>query len=148
MFDVPGILNPNRTANTDERVLTDARGEFEVAITEPLPASQGFPRVEVILSYDNGAEAERILHDKVGLLVQKRDIGRGLEQLFWGNRATASCGFLLRRGTYLLQAFVGGRLTAARQVVSQSDPAREDWEEFAFREGLYVQEDYADICVT
>jgi len=148
MFELPGIINPNKTVNFDIRVLTDERGEFEVAISEPFRINQGFPSVEVIVSMDNGVEVERILHDKVGILAQKRDVGNGLEQIFWGNRArNAVCGFLFRRGTYKLQAFVDGKQTALRQIVSQSDPARDDWQSFTYSDRLHALPLYADMCV-
>ena len=147
MFDIPGIINPNKTANADERVITDERGEFQVFLTEPLPQTSGFPSVEVILSWDNGVEVERILHDKVGMMAQKIATSPGVERIVWGNRARSSCGFLLRRGTYKLQGFVNGNLVTTRQVISQTDPARADWEDFKHEHGIYVTDAFQDLCV-
>lgn len=147
MFNIPGILNPKTPANAEQRIVTDARGGFEVVLTNLEPQTTGFPKIEVIISYDNGVEVERILHDKVGLLVQRRLLDNGLQQFVWSNSAESVHGFLLARGSYTLQAFVNGQLVTSRIIVSQSDPAREDWQDYKFANNLYILEEYDDLCV-
>lgn len=133
MFDLPGIINPNKTENYDERIITDQNGGFEVAVTDPFVKTSGrFPSVQVVLSLENGAETQRILFDKAGVLAEMRDLDGGKAQIFWGNKAESAHGFLLRRGSYTLRAFVSGVETKTYKIISKSHPRRTDWEDYTW----------------
>jgi len=133
MYNIPGIINPNNTENYDERIVTDIDGGFEVAITEPfVNVGDRFPNVKVSISMENGAETHRILLDKAGVLAQMRDIGGGRSQIFWGNKAKSDHGFLFRRGSYVLRAYINGEETKVYKIVSKSHPNRSDWEDYTW----------------
>lgn len=131
-FDVPGIAHTSGTPNASERVVADNLGAFEVVISECHPVGAPFPEVSAMLSRYNGANVERVLWDRVGLMVEVDGTEDACRRLVWRNRPTGPHGFLLRRGSYLFQARVDGRPLPDVWVVSNSSPEREDWKDYVW----------------
>ena len=130
-FNIPGIINPKNPVNANQRVIADEFGRFELPISEPYSQSSGFPDVQVMISRANTRDNRRILFDKAGVLAEERIEDNGKKRLWWSNKATSDHGYLLRRGTYRLDAFIDGKLSTTRFITSQSHAIRPDWEDYS-----------------
>ena len=130
VFDLPGIIDPTERNNSRDRVKVDSGATLLVPLFTR-PSDNPVNQMSVMFYKRFGPAFVRpVIHDTYGRFVQVTPIDNYLEYSYY-MRPEFDDGFLLRRGSYIVEATGGnGEKLCEKTLIIKSSPHSPVWEDY------------------